>query len=669
LSLLSGLRSDCRSASEHIADSIFRARIEDRKGVRWRVLAGTGAARGRRTVERRECGGSLYAGASGIAVFLIEYATVTGRSDLIDTAVAAARWSLNQLESQPSGCSFLTGPLGVAYLLSLIRHRTGSRALATECAELLEAACVSKHAHCESDVVSGHAGSIIGLLAIHQLTGDGALLDRAIEIGRRLIGDATVRSGGWSWRSRSVGHHHDLLGYAHGASGIGLALAELYRATGMQSFQLAARAAFAYEDSHFSTHLSNWPDFRSSTWSEAFSTADGVEQAIVRYRVDGRRVHEPSRYMLAWCHGAPGIALARLRAAAIFADGSLLRTAEAGVAATLQCVESRNADEDWSICHGTAGLLLVLNNWLGFTKTGVDCTSAISLVESALRRFGTNPGHWPNGVHVAEVEPSLYLGSAGIGLALLRLVGEDVVDPLLMGVGSSEVSSLCSGDDDGSFLHTQLRSGFSAVASLLSIDERGELVGLMQGDITQYTTVHEQVLERVTNICSRDQTGVLTTALSADRAIMRLRDDNRSLIDGLLCSLVNEAQRSLGAHERVRLAPGVEVFCGNHDNQHIGEMVLRSDRVEGAFAFAVVPDSRRQEALVLRGLSLATVLCVLQGQQGAGEAASGVSLKQLTAQVQSQVDLGAIPDVDERIAGVASDLVRRGLLSVVDRRV
>ena len=92
----------------------------------------------------------------------------------------------------------------------------------------------------------------------------------------------------------------------------------------------------------FSTRsLGNWPDLR------------GVDEPGSPPR--------PISYGRAWCHGAPGIALARLRARML--DPSRGETyenlARAGLATTLEAIDKnlRDPDHDTSLCHGLGGLM------------------------------------------------------------------------------------------------------------------------------------------------------------------------------------------------------------------------------------------------------------------------------------------------------------------------
>src|SRR5438270_801706 len=85
--------------------------------------------------------------------------------------------------------------------------------------------------------------------------------------------------------------HGPLTGFSHGTAGISWALLELAAKTGEQRFQAAALSGIAYERALFSASAGNWPDLRVP---------------------DTDANPEPGVFPVAWCHGAPGIGLARL---------------------------------------------------------------------------------------------------------------------------------------------------------------------------------------------------------------------------------------------------------------------------------------------------------------------------------------------------------------------
>ena len=149
---------------------------------------------------------------------------------------------------------------------------------------------------------------------------------------------STDSSEGWSWKTIDIPGQaglRNLTGFSHGTAGIGWALLELSSATGEARFRSAAEEAFRYERTHYSPEQENWPDFRD------FLRAPGGSGPV---------------FGTAWCHGAPGIALSRLRAWGLTASPQSREEAEAAVRTTTRAVQSPDAVRGgFSLCHGCAG--------------------------------------------------------------------------------------------------------------------------------------------------------------------------------------------------------------------------------------------------------------------------------------------------------------------------
>jgi len=110
-------------------------------------------------------------------------------------------------------------------------------------------------------------------------------LNRAIKCGEHLIAQSRLGpEGGRSWVGQGMGKRA-LNGMSHGAAGFAYALDSLAAATGREDFAAAAAECIAFEDSTFDAGRNNWPDLRGEG--------------------------EPS-WPCQWCHGAPGIGLARI---------------------------------------------------------------------------------------------------------------------------------------------------------------------------------------------------------------------------------------------------------------------------------------------------------------------------------------------------------------------
>lgn len=200
-----------------------------------------------------------------------------------------------------------------------------------------------------------------------------------------------------------------LTGLSHGAAGISCALLELSAATGEIRFERAALRAIAYERAVFSPKDDNWPDLRAPEGPDAPEPGG-----------------EDRRFVAAWCHGAPGIGLGRLRALKHLKDGAAV---QAEIEAAVRTAFREGLEMNHSLCHGSLGNLeLPLEAGIGFDDSSLTSRtyrSAFGVLES-IRRQG-----WICGVPEGVETPGLMVGLAGIGYGLLRLAARDRVPSVL----------------------------------------------------------------------------------------------------------------------------------------------------------------------------------------------------------------------------------------------
>ena len=188
-----------------------------------------------------------------------------------------------------------------------------------------------------------------------------------------------------------------LAGFSHGAAGIAWALLELAALTGEERFRTAACAGIAYERSLFSLEEGNWPDLRDLKTSG--QTGDNGQH----------------RFMTAWCHGAPGIGLARLRSLQHL-DDAVIR---AEIDTALQITLAQGFGGNHSLCHGDLGnleLLLQASQVLAEPQWHTQVHRIAAIVLDSISRDG-----WLCGPPLGVESPGLMTGLAGIGYGLLRL--------------------------------------------------------------------------------------------------------------------------------------------------------------------------------------------------------------------------------------------------------
>ena len=334
-------------------------------------------------------GPNLYAGTSGIALFLARMASVTGERIFRLTADGALRQALEKLPE--AGRGLYSGGLGIHYVAREMGRDIDEDAVIRQAAPARSAL----------DVIAGSAGAIAALLYLRRGTRTTRLLEAAVQHGDLLLAEASKEETGWSWKATGVARN--LPGFAHGAAGIGWALTELYAATQEGRFRTAALEAFRYERSCWNPAERNWPDFREA---------------------------EPE-YPVLWCHGATGIGFSRLRAWQIL-DDKELRAEALSALATVQ--KDLGSPGNYSLCHGEMGnadLLIHASQVLGDEAWLAPAQAA---AEEGFERFERRRVPWPCGLPGANETPDLMLGLAGIGHFYLRMADPAQIPTVLLPV-------------------------------------------------------------------------------------------------------------------------------------------------------------------------------------------------------------------------------------------
>jgi lantibiotic modifying enzyme len=356
-------------------------------------------------------GPDLYGGTSGVALFLAEAGAKLGDDGLRAAALGAIRLSLDHTDRvDPQVRDGLYGGLiGIAYAAARVAGLLGAEDVHKRAGERLAAWRRDGNRSGFSDLMSGCAGAVVGLVALRRLVDEPWLVDTASRLGDDLIARADVTAAGLSWADPEQRSMHNLCGYAHGAAGIGHALAELYGVTGEARYREAAVRAFDYERSWLDVGAGTWPDLR------------GVARRA------GTDVLVPATD--SWCNGAPGIALSRLRAGELLGCAEVGRDGELALAACERHVADllNKAPDDFCLCHGAAGAADVL---LHEAAGREDLAAQVARLGIELYAGPGAPG-FPCGLPLGKT-PGLLLGFAGIGTLYLRLSHSSMQSPLLI---------------------------------------------------------------------------------------------------------------------------------------------------------------------------------------------------------------------------------------------
>ena len=363
-----------------VGDSLVRSAIWSGEACNWIAELRTGAY--------GALDPALYSGSSGIAWFLAELYRACGDERFRRTASASLLHACRAVNSRPQayGNGLYSGGAGVAYAASRCAFLLDRPNLLDESQRIFKR-ILRTSGNCRgSDVISGKAGIILALTAV------GTNGDRVEMLGQALIASAQKVRNTFSWRTVNGKRSPNLTGFSHGTAGIAAALLVLYRQTGLVQFRDAADRAIRYERKCFNEAASNWPDYRVT----------------------------PASYSVAWCHGAPGIALSRALAVQVCGpEANFQGDLQTALVVTRSAIASFVPGTGLGLCHGVAGNADILQL--------VGKVEDRSLIERAAAFVMDKCGA------CADEPPGLMTGSAGAGHFLLRLADASVPSPLWIG--------------------------------------------------------------------------------------------------------------------------------------------------------------------------------------------------------------------------------------------
>jgi class II lanthipeptide synthase len=342
------------------------------------------------------CGYDFYDGASGPALFLAAVERITGGAGFREMILAAIEPLRRALRSQGARMARVLGIGGVSGLGSLVYALTSISRFLQEPRLLEDAQLAAQLITDEAlasdralDVSAGSAGALLGLLLLYELQRDQTILDRAIACGRHLLRSRVQSpSGPRAWPTLS---DRLLTGFSHGVAGIAYALLRLFAATRDETYRQAVEEGIAYEDSLFVPEIGNWPDLRAEA--------------------------QPA-FMTSWCHGAPGIGLARVGGLPWLDTGRIRED----IAAAMQTTQRVGLGGQDHLCCGNLGRVecllaaseaLAMPEWAEIARTHAYQVAAEARQAQGYFLFPCGPSRVDT--------PSFFRGTAGIGYALLRL--------------------------------------------------------------------------------------------------------------------------------------------------------------------------------------------------------------------------------------------------------
>ena len=349
--------------------------------------------------ECRSLGPDLYAGTSGIGLFLAQLHALAPSKEVRTTALGATRHALSQANATEPylRLGLYTGLCGIALAALRVAHLLADEEIEQSARQATRRLLVALARRCpsEPDLLSGKAGAILSLLVVAREFAPEEALATATRLGDKLLRIAHGNTAIASWPSGRIRRRRNLTGLSHGAAGIGLALLEVSVAVQENRYAVVAERAFEYERRNFDVDAKNWRDFRQH----------GAAMRV---------------FASAWCNGAPGIGLSRLRTWQLSGSEPRREEAEVALLTTSRYVASAlNSREAPScLCHGLTGNAdILLESERIFGRVSPDR----NLIEEAAAR-----------AVAPTTVPGLMLGKAGVGYFLLRVAHPTTVPTALL---------------------------------------------------------------------------------------------------------------------------------------------------------------------------------------------------------------------------------------------
>ena len=325
---------------------------------------------------------SYYSGLTGVGSFLAAYYQIYGDERAKKLGEQALTTALSLVKHTEKVEGYYHGYIGDVCALI----RTGQQ---LELPEVVEKA-VKKLTQTpvlpspleSKDLLGGVAGSIAALCSVYEVLTQNDLVHLLAYRVFDLKNSSESFEEGIGWKSGMKSKRDWLSGFSHGLSGIAYALARYYSFVQESWLIDLIASALKLEDSSFCHRNQNWEDLR------IIGDTDSQQ-----------------KFMHAWCHGFPGILLARskIKAWTGISPSSIVQEFTSSLITKL----SAFSPMDFSLCHGQMGLAEI--SWL--------ITGDHSLKDQVLHKINTYTQlqDVPQGV-LPLWSPSMMLGMGGIAI-------------------------------------------------------------------------------------------------------------------------------------------------------------------------------------------------------------------------------------------------------------
>jgi hypothetical protein len=402
------LKEACR-----IGDSIVDAAIREGDHVYWETFR----------VQQEDlvnaASPSLYAGNAGICLFLAHLYQLTRQERYQQAAEKGVDWMYQTYLKQPDGVGFYSGISSGIYCLVAFFELTNENEYllkAQRLADVLADFFVETDQKENHELMHGASGGLLALLHLYQHLQTDALVGQIRRFAKHILHNLHPFAKGIAW---DIEHNQvrPLCGMAHGVAGTATALLCCSHFFADAALLDTAHAAFAYENSWYDNARKNWPDFRIGLFNKenfAFYTRAYIE--------GNDRCFYENHDTMAWCHGAPGIAMSRLYAYSVTGKKTYLADFTKSIARIEKDYPHLRQKVTLTHCHGIgsfSSLFLMGHKVLGNKKW---YKRALQLSLEGVKALHNKNFYYSGFEGVAEEDLSLLNGNAGIGYMLLQLL-------------------------------------------------------------------------------------------------------------------------------------------------------------------------------------------------------------------------------------------------------
>jgi len=277
----------------------------------------------------------IYSGLSGIYLYLMAYSRASGNKKALELAKrieAELEYNLEEvMANKEIDLSGFVGAAGIVY--SFAREGVDKAKVASVFRALVKNVKPAKMS--QTDFLAGVAGLMKLLIYVYKkLDGFDGFSNEDKELTRAKIrecADELIARADYENENALYWGVEGYTGYAHGVAGIVDAFADYYEFSNDERVIDIIEKGCAYAESC---------------------------RVIDNNRDNWARDKERSSVSINWCHGAPGIALMKMRLAEVFGDKFVTRSDLEEIA---EIIRNNGYGVDHCLCHGDMGNLMVLN--------------------------------------------------------------------------------------------------------------------------------------------------------------------------------------------------------------------------------------------------------------------------------------------------------------------